>query len=117
MIRYEEIVLDNKGGRNRAKACEIGSPRTYILAINVKRRHMSKGQQAMAVAMVCPDPSAKTSICMNVTLRPRLSTHPVATAASPCWAARRNETLKSVVIPVLPAAAIRGSVLNTHPAT
>ena len=55
MIRYEEIVLDNKGGRNRAKACEIGSPRTYILAINVKRRHMSKGQQAMAQAMIYPN--------------------------------------------------------------
>ena len=61
MIRYEEIVLDNKGGRNRAKACEIGSPRTYILAINVKRRHMSKGQQAMAQAMIYPDPEKGTS--------------------------------------------------------
>jgi hypothetical protein len=29
-------------------------PRAYIIASNIARRHMSKGQQAMAVAMVYP---------------------------------------------------------------
>ena len=49
----ESFLENNKGllidGRNRAEACD---PRTCILAINVKRRHMSKGQQAMAQAMI-----------------------------------------------------------------
>jgi hypothetical protein len=43
----ESFLENNKGllidGRNRAEACD---PRTCILAINVKRRHRSKGQQA-----------------------------------------------------------------------
>jgi hypothetical protein len=55
MIPYGEIFLDNKGvlidGRNRAKAWD-----PPVLAIDVKRRHMSKGQQAMAWAMIYPDP-------------------------------------------------------------
>ena len=66
------IVLDKAGriidGRNRARACEIAGiepttvlfegddPRAYIIASNISRRHLTKGQQAMAVAMVYPVP-------------------------------------------------------------
>src|ERR1700688_2523176 len=54
--------------RNRARACEIAGveptimvfdgddPRAFILAMNIKRRHMTKGQQVMAVAMMYPEP-------------------------------------------------------------
>ena len=66
------IVVDKEGalidGRNRARACEIAGveptimvfdgddPRAFILAMNIKRRHMTKGQQVMAVAMMYPEP-------------------------------------------------------------
>jgi ParB-like nuclease family protein len=68
----QPIVVDYKGllidGRNRAKACEIAGikpavrmfegddPRAFILSMNLKRRHMSAGQQAMAHAMIYPEP-------------------------------------------------------------
>ena len=70
------IVVDKDGflidGRNRARACEIAGiepatalfegddPRAYVIAANIARRHMSKGQQAMAVAMVYPEPEKTT---------------------------------------------------------
>src|SRR6516225_9351543 len=63
------IILDKDGvlidGRNRLKACELMAikPRfetlngtdavAFILAQNVARRHLTKGQQAMAVAKAC----------------------------------------------------------------
>jgi len=66
------IVIDKDGviidGRNRARACEIAGiepatvlfegddPRAYIIASNISRRHLTKAQQAMAVAMICPLP-------------------------------------------------------------
>jgi len=66
------IVVDKEGalidGRNRARACEIAGveptimvfdgddPRAFILSMNIKRRHMTKGQQVMAVAMMYPEP-------------------------------------------------------------
>jgi ParB-like nuclease domain len=66
------IVVDKDGaiidGRNRDRACEIAGvepttvpfdgddPRAYIIAANVCRRHLTKGQQAMAVAMIYPVP-------------------------------------------------------------
>jgi ParB-like chromosome segregation protein Spo0J len=55
-------------GRNRLRACEIAGvkpefthfhgddPRAFILSVNVARRHLSKGQQAMAVALLYPEP-------------------------------------------------------------
>jgi len=67
------IVLDAQGqlidGRNRLLACEKAQveprfitvdqdPISYILSANVTRRHLSKGQQAMAVAMAYPDGGA-----------------------------------------------------------
>lgn len=62
------IVLDANGqlidGRNRLAACKVAgvkprfetlganqNPVAYILATNVRRRHLSKGQRAMAVAL------------------------------------------------------------------
>ena len=39
---------------------ESDDPRAYIIASNIARRHMSKGQQAMAVAMVYPEPEKTT---------------------------------------------------------
>jgi ParB-like chromosome segregation protein Spo0J len=69
------IIVDEDGplldGRNRSMACEIAGiepavvvfegddPKAYIIASNIARRHMSKGQQAMVVAMIYPEP-AKT---------------------------------------------------------
>jgi hypothetical protein len=66
------IVVDKDGvlidGRNRDSACEIAGvepatvlfegddPRAYIIANNVSRRHLTRGQQAMAVAVVYPVP-------------------------------------------------------------
>jgi ParB-like chromosome segregation protein Spo0J len=66
------IVVDKDGflidGRNRARACEIAGiepttvlfegddPRAYIIASNISRRHLTKGQQAMALAMIYPMP-------------------------------------------------------------
>jgi hypothetical protein len=63
------IVLDKSGqlldGRNRLKACELAGvkpttttieddPTEYILRANVLRRHLYKGQRAMAIAMAYP---------------------------------------------------------------
>jgi ParB-like chromosome segregation protein Spo0J len=66
------IVVDKDGllidGRNRDRACEIAGiepatvlfegddPRAYIIASNISRRHLTKGQQAMAMAMIYPAP-------------------------------------------------------------
>lgn len=59
----KDVIVD---GRNRAAACEIagvepeyehldGDPKAFILAANVKRRHMTAGQRAMATAMIYPE--------------------------------------------------------------
>lgn len=80
------IVVDKDGvlidGRNRARACEIAriepttvlfegdDPRAYIIASNIARRHMSKGQQAMVVAMMYPEP-AKTKRKGSGSLEPK----------------------------------------------
>ncbi len=66
------IVKDSDGmlidGRNRLEACKRADilptfeilngtdPVAYILAQNVKRRQLNKGQQAMAVAFAYPEP-------------------------------------------------------------
>jgi hypothetical protein len=65
------IVLDKDGvlidGRNRLKACQIAGvepvfetfsgkdPVSYILSLNVTRRHLTKAQAAMAAAMMYPE--------------------------------------------------------------
>jgi len=61
-----EYLLD---GRNRQVACKISGikpttvvlanghdPTAYIMSANIARRHMTKGQRAMAVAMIYPEP-------------------------------------------------------------
>jgi hypothetical protein len=66
------IVLDENGilidGRNRQEACRRAQveptyaalngvdPVAFIMSANVSRRHLNKGQQAMAVAFAYPDP-------------------------------------------------------------
>src|SRR5262245_31292829 len=58
-------------GRNRREACKRAGvipttieldgqdPAAYILGSNIRRRHMTKGQQAMATAMIFPDPEKR----------------------------------------------------------
>lgn len=60
----EMMLID---GRNRREACRLAGvdpattklnghdPKALILSENIHRRHMSKGQQAMAVAMMFPE--------------------------------------------------------------
>ena len=64
-IKVKDGVLID--GRNRLKACELAgveprfeelngeSPESYILSVNINRRHLTKGQRAMATAMVWPE--------------------------------------------------------------
>jgi len=61
-----KIVID---GRNRLRACEIAGvepnfekltgqdPAAFIVSANLNRRNLTKGQQAMALAMIYPEPS------------------------------------------------------------
>ena len=49
---------------------EGDDPRAYIISSNIARRHMSKGQQAMAVAMMYPEP-AKTKRKGSGSLEPK----------------------------------------------
>jgi hypothetical protein len=56
-------------GRNRLEACKRAKvkpktvdldgddPVAFVLSANIHRRHMTKAQQAMAVAMVHPEPT------------------------------------------------------------
>jgi ParB-like chromosome segregation protein Spo0J len=60
----ETMLVD---GRNRSAACRVAGvvppvkklngedPTAYILSANIHRRHMTKGQRAMAVAMIYPE--------------------------------------------------------------
>lgn len=56
-------------GRNRREACKLAGvtpvakslnpdddPTAYVLSANIHRRHMTKGQRAMAVAKIYPEP-------------------------------------------------------------
>lgn len=59
-----EMIVD---GRNRRAACKLAGveptvrrlngedPNAYVLSANIHRRHMTKGQRAMAVAMIYPE--------------------------------------------------------------
>src|SRR4051794_7976795 len=65
------IIVDDDGelidGRNRLAACKIAGVEpqyrivraedalAYIASANLNRRHLNKGQQAMALAMIYPD--------------------------------------------------------------
>lgn len=64
LVVKDDILID---GRNRRAACEIAGvvpevvelngqdPDAYIISSNINRRHMTKGQKAMAVAMIYPE--------------------------------------------------------------
>lgn len=64
----EWMLID---GRNRRKACQIAEVKPtlrrlngedhkgFVLSANVHRRHLSKGQRAMAVAMILPEEEDK----------------------------------------------------------
>ena len=64
IVIKDSVLID---GRNRREACRIAGvqPETqelngedieaYIISSNINRRHMSKGQQAMAVAIMYPE--------------------------------------------------------------
>jgi hypothetical protein len=69
-LRYPIVTQDDMliDGRNRLKACEMAGvkpefmqlsedtdPVSYILSVNITRRHLTKGRQAMIVAMVYPE--------------------------------------------------------------
>jgi hypothetical protein len=65
------IITDNDDqivdGRNRLKACKMAGveprfeklngqdPLAYIVSVNLRRRNLTKGQQAMALAMIYPE--------------------------------------------------------------
>jgi hypothetical protein len=62
-INDEWVLVD---GRNRLAACKLAGviphtrilesdPTAYVLSANVHRRHLTKGQQAMATALAYPD--------------------------------------------------------------
>lgn len=73
----DPIMMDSEGkvlidGRNRLAACEIAKveprfaklpvgsdPLAYIADKNVMRRDLTKGQKAMALAMIYPDPDER----------------------------------------------------------
>jgi ParB-like nuclease domain len=74
----EPLLVD---GRNRREACRrVGvipdyirldghDPVAYILSANINRRHMTKGQRAMAVAKIYPDrtPRGQSSVSEGIT--------------------------------------------------
>ena len=62
-VNNEWMLID---GRNRLAACKLvevtphyrvieSDPTSYVLSANVHRRHLTKGQQAMAVALAYPE--------------------------------------------------------------
>jgi ParB-like chromosome segregation protein Spo0J len=71
MLDGDECILD---GRNRYEACQLAGveprftpfvgddPVGYVLAANITRRHMSKGQQAMVLARAIKSGALKQSI-------------------------------------------------------
>ena len=66
IIVKDGVLID---GRNRREACRLAGveprleelngtdPVAYILATNINRRHLTKGQRAMAVAKLYPEPA------------------------------------------------------------
>jgi hypothetical protein len=65
-VNGEEMLVD---GRNRLAACKLAEveptvrrlngedPTAFVVSVNINRRHMTKGQRAMAVAMIYPEPA------------------------------------------------------------
>jgi ParB-like chromosome segregation protein Spo0J len=73
-LREPLVIADVDGvtqlidGRNRRAACKLAGvepttrdlngedPKAFVLSANIHRRHMTKGQRAMAVAKIYPEP-------------------------------------------------------------
>lgn len=66
-VNSEWMLIDK---RNRLAACKIAevvphyrvletNPTAYVLSTNVRRRHLTKGQQAMVTALAYPEPTNK----------------------------------------------------------
>jgi hypothetical protein len=76
--KRHEGVID---GRNRLRACEMAEveptfthlngqdPRAYVVSVNLARRNLTKGQQAMLRAMIEPEPKrgTRTDLLKNST--------------------------------------------------
>ena len=70
MVDDQDQLID---GRNRVKACKIAGvkphfeklngrdPLAFIVSANLARRNLTKGQQAMALAMIYPEPGSRKS--------------------------------------------------------
>jgi hypothetical protein len=69
LIDADGVLID---GRNRLRACELaaiepefesldadGDPIAFIVSANLARRNLSKGQQAIALAMIYPEPDQR----------------------------------------------------------
>lgn len=67
-LNGEMVLID---GRNRRRACQLvnveptyqlftGDAVEFILSANIHRRHLTKGQRAMAVAKICPETGQST---------------------------------------------------------
>ena len=77
----ETMLID---GRNRREACKIAGvephtrtldgedPTAFVLSANIHRRHMTKGQRAMAVAKIYPGGSGKGANPKNLGLSDEL---------------------------------------------
>jgi ParB-like chromosome segregation protein Spo0J len=64
IVHEEGTIVD---GRNRLRACEIAGVQpvlaklnghdvaAFIVSANIAHRNLSKGQQAMALAIMCPE--------------------------------------------------------------
>jgi ParB-like nuclease domain len=96
------LVVDAEGqlidGRNRLAACEIAKveprfeqlngrdPLAYIVSANLNRRNLTKGQQAMALAMIYPEPEkggrGKKSEALNSAVSAGFSTRRLNAARS-----------------------------------
>jgi hypothetical protein len=113
------IVVDDQGrlidGRNRAAACEIAQveprfeqlngrdPLAFIVSANINRRNLTKGQQAMALAMIYPDPE-KGGRGKNIETRKAVETSGFSSARLKQARAVRRHSLD------LAAAVLKGSI-------
>lgn len=89
IVVKDGLLID---GRNRREACRRAGvvptivelngadPLAYIISTNIKRRHLNKGQQAMAVAMIYPEAAKLKRNGSGSVLNTELSTSNVSHA-------------------------------------